>query len=493
MQNVAILDASRPLPAWTAWGLAALTGLSCGTLTGLWEPRGPVTPFGAVVTLGIGLVVGLIAGLVTRSGWSALVVAGCHIAAFELIRSSSRLPTVGALRLDTSFGVLAFVLGRVIPWALATIPMAIGVRWALRVGRPGRRPLALGATSLVLALLAGWLVIPPAPPAVTGDGGEPVPGSFAQLVPVQLGGHRQWIEVRGTREDNPVLLYLSGGPGQSDLAFSRVLLEPITRDFTIVGWDQRGTGKSYPELDERTLTLQQAVADTVELAQQLRTRFHQPRIYLLGESWGSLLGVLAVQQAPELFAAYIGSGQMVDIRETDRRIYQDLAALAARTGDKDLSDQLARIGTPPYRSVFDNGFVLTKYPLLEGAYTPPEAYRRRAATGAVGPMGVLGSEYGPLDKLNVIRGLMDMFSVMYPQLQSIDLRREAPSLEVPVYLISGTHELAARTEPARAWFEALRAPTKRWYSYPDVGHSAAFERADDLHRILLREVPPVAP
>ena len=127
-------------------------------------------------------------------------------------------------------------------------------------------------------------------------------GSVSELVSVELGGHEQWIQVRGASADLPVLLYLSGGPGQSDLPFSRVLLEPLTKDFLVVGWDQRGAGKSYSAIDA-SLTLDRAVEDTVELARTLAQRYGHQKIYLLGESWGSILGVLAVQRAPELFHA----------------------------------------------------------------------------------------------------------------------------------------------------------------------------------------------
>ena len=106
----------------------------------------------------------------------------------------------------------------------------------------------------------------------------------------------------------------------------------------------------------------------------------------------------------------------------------------------------------------------------------------------MGPWGILGQEYGPIEKINVLRGLMDLHSVMYPQLQQLNLRRDANNLDVPVYLMMGQHELAARTDPAKEWFDLLQAPRKRWYSLPDSGHSVAFEQADELHRILLEDV-----
>lgn len=468
-----------------AWVISLSLATALGTTWGLVEPRGPVTGAQAVLVMVSTALLGWLGGRWTASRAAAALLPPAFLLGFELARRTSSLPTVAPFDPGSEFGLLAIVLGRGVPWLLAGVPLVVGAWWGSRRVQP-RRPVALVAVSAALALLAGWLVVPPLPDPVHTAGG------FAELVPVELGGHRQWIEIRGTDRRNPVLLYLSGGPGQSDLAFSRVILEPLLDDVTIVGWDQRGTGKSYAALDEGSLTLDRAVDDVVELARHLTLRFGQPRVYLLGESWGSILGVLAAQRAPELFAAYIASGQMVDVLETDTAIYTDLISAAMRNGDGTLVAELATLGPPPYPSVFDYGRIMTLYPLLEGSYSPPREYRERAAAGNVGPFGILGAEYDPIEKLNVLRGLMDMFSVMYPQLQEVDLRQSVASLDVVVIVLSGDHELAARVAPARDWYDRLRAPGKKWYALPDAGHSVAFEQAGELRRILAEDVPPVS-
>ncbi len=461
---------------WSRKVFAALCGLALGLACGAVQPRGPVTPTEGLLLLAGGFAAGFAGRRLSRSGWAAVLVGVGHVAGFELARAGSPLATVGELRLDTPFGVIGFVLGRLVPWALAWLAIAVGSSWA-RPGGMARRVVG----SLLLVVLAVGLVVPPSAPPVAAAPG----GGVAELVEVELGGHRQWIEARGASDDLPILLYLSGGPGQSDLAFSRALLEPLTADFLVVGYDQRGNGKSYPDLDPTTLTLDRAVADVVDLARWLCDRYGQQKVYLLGESWGTLLGTLAVQRAPELFHGYVASGQMADPHETDAGIYDGLRQLATDTGDSELLDGLTRMGPPPYRSVFDYGEVMLRYPLLEGEYTPPAAYRERAASAGLGPFGVLGQEYGPLDKLNVLRGLLDTFTVMYPQLREVDLREQVTSLDVPVVVMAGEHELVARTAPAREWFDRLEAPSKLWLDYPDGGHSVAFEHADDLHRVLL--------
>jgi pimeloyl-ACP methyl ester carboxylesterase len=154
--------------------------------------------------------------------------------------------------------------------------------------------------------------------SITGADGEPLAGSVAELTTVELNGRDQPLMIRGYDIDNPVLLFLAGGPGGSELGAMRRHLPGLEEHFTVVTWDQRGTGKAYPQLDPtETVTLDGYVDDTVAVTDYLRDRFGQDRIYLAGQSWGSTLGVMAVQQAPERYRALIGVGQMVSQLATD--------------------------------------------------------------------------------------------------------------------------------------------------------------------------------
>ena len=285
---------------------------------------------------------------------------------------------------------------------------------------------------------------------------------------------------------------LRHGPGQSDLPYSRVMFDDLSRDFVVVGWDQRGTGKSSAALDPvSALTLNQAVADTLELSQYLRNRFDEKKIYLMGESWGSTLGVLAVQRQPELYYAWIGSGQMVSQRETDRRLYQDVLALADLNGDVETVKTMRAFGEPPYADIpYANAFVMGQYDRLYKPYTPPQAYMTKGNAAKLGPYGVLASEYNFVEKFNVLRGLLDMFSIMYPQLQEIDFRRDVPRLEVPVYILDGQAELTARRNLALEWFDKLEAPSKRMFSFENAAHSVAFEQFEAFHKLMLDTVLP---
>jgi pimeloyl-ACP methyl ester carboxylesterase len=430
-----------------------------------------------------------------------------YAVAYEIGRLGAVGPTVDAPRLDEVYGILALVLGRGFHGLLAFIPMTLGASLGAAAWRrqargpertsagPARRiarrlPWAVGF--LVVVALAVAIALPPSTPPIVDAGGRPVDGAIAELATVRLGGADQRILVRAQDPDKPVLLWLAGGPGQTDLAIFRAIMDDLTRDFVVVNWDQRGTGASYAALDPAAdMTLDRLVDDTIELADHLRARFDEEKIYLAGLSWGSTLGVLAADRAPDRFHAFIGNGQMVSQRETDRRIYDDLLAHADRTGNAELRARLEAWGPPPYDDLpYPNAFVMGWYEALEPPYRPSEAYIARGEAAGLDPFGVLGSEYDLVAKVNVLRGLIDMFTITYPQLQEIDFRVDVPRLEVPFYLVDGTAELAGRRDLALEWYEQLEAPIKRILTVDGAAHAPALEQYEAFHRFLVETVVP---
>ena len=437
-----------------------------------------------------------------RSRWALLLAPLAYVVAIELARRGLAGPTVGAIRLDETFGILALIVGRGFHGLVGLLPMLIaaelGVRWARHLsGQPAWPVSPLGWTpaaiaGLALIALAVAILWPASTPPILAADGKPLPGSIAEVTRVRIGGRDQGIMIRGQSVEKPVLLYLAGGPGQSSLPHPRVIFEELEKDFIIVAWDQRGTGKSYAALDPTAgLTPQRAVADTIELTDYLRERFAEDKIYLLGESYGTILGVLTIQQRPDLYHAFIGSGQMVNVAETDRRIYRDLLANAEQTGDARLAAKMRGFGEPPYADIpYANGFVMTNYDRLYKPYTPAQSYIERGTRSGMDQFGLKGSEYNLVEKVNVLRGLIDMFSVMYPQLQAIDFRRDAAKLAVPVYMLDGKAELAARRDLALEWFNLLDAPQKRLFSFENAAHAVAFEEYEAFHRILVETILP---
>lgn len=465
-------------------------------------PYGPTTTGQLLTAVAVSLVVGLIGGTLVPSRWAMVLLPAAFAFAAELARPDLLGPTVGAVRLDSSYGFLTFAVGRGFNALITLLPLLAGTGLSLLFS--GYLSSTAGATrlfvervmlTLLVLLVAGivlWAIVPASTPPIVDATGAPVEGSVASLERVRIGGHEQAIMIRGHSTDLPVLLYLSGGPGQSDLPYSRVLFDQLAQNVIVVSWDQRGTGKSYGALDPATtLTLEQAVADTIELTEYLRDRFDEEKIYLLGESWGTTLGTLAAKQRPDLYHALIGSGQMVSQRETDRRLYHDVIALAEERGDTALVAQMKSFGEPPYADIpYPNAIVMGQYERLYKPYTPPQDYIEKGTAANLGPWGIMGQEYNLIEKVNVLRGLIDMFTIMYPQLQQVDFRQDVRTLDVPLYILDGAAELEARRDLMFEWLAQLEAPHTEVFTFDDAGHSVVFEQATAFRTILRETILP---
>ncbi|WP_424358969.1 alpha/beta fold hydrolase [Methanocella sp. MCL-LM] len=485
--------------------IAVFVAVLFGILVALAMPRGPATNAGALFAMFGGLVAGLIAGLAMRSRWAMLLAPVAYWIVVEIAWLGVPGMTVDGVRVDNMYAIMALILGRGFHALLVLVPMILGASLGAYAARrlSGQENGKAGAlvtiarwaptalVSVLLIALAVVIVLPATTPAILGADGKPVPGSIAELTTVKLGGHDQAISIRGQDTSKPVLLYLAGGPGQSDLAMPRVLYGDLEKDFVVVCWDQRGTGKSYSSLDPAsTLTFEQAVSDTIELTNYLRERFREDKIYLMGESYGTVLGVKAVQQRPDLYNAYIGSGQMVSIRETDRRLYYDLLDYANRTGDEQLSATMKAYGEPPYKDPYAGAIVATYYDKLGTPYTPPAKYTELKQASGIGPLNNLAGEYTLVEKVGTVRGLMDVYSIMYPQLQEIDLRKDANRLYVPVYILDAEYELPQRRDLATEWYNQLDAPQKRIITIHNAGHGAAMEGFEEFTRVMNETVLP---
>jgi pimeloyl-ACP methyl ester carboxylesterase len=300
------------------------------------------------------------------------------------------------------------------------------------------------------------------------------------------------VVIRGQYVTNPLLLILAGGPGGSELGWFRTHNAALEEHFTVVHWEQRGAGKSFPLLitDRRRMTPAQYVADGLELTGQLRQRFAQDRIYLLGHSWGTFLGVWMAQRRPEWFAAYVGVGQMVSPAQNDPMQYQWTLERARRTGDTKVVKRLERDGPPPYRG--NPITVARRYAHTTFLNFRYMAEDLRAAGGTLrgGDIGgmVNTPEYRPLDKLFAIAGVALTFGVVYPQLETVDLTTQAAELAVPVYLVEGRYDTNAMPILAERYLQGLRAPHKRLVWFERSGHNPCFEEADRFNHFMVDTV-----
>jgi len=280
---------------------------------------------------------------------------------------------------------------------------------------------------------------------------------------ITIGGIEQWITIRGDDRRHPLLLLLHGGPGDVQSPFVSTYT-PYEKDFVLVQWDQRGAGRTFAKNGAAGVTLEQLIADGIDLAQQLHKRFPDASLILFGHSWGSVVATGMAQQRPELFAAYVGTGQVsswsdmvqfqFDFLKQQYREHGDTAALAA----------LEAIGKPDPKNVKQ----------YFGFSRPIRQYMNASDTAWLTGLMKMYSANGETEAtLKAIGdGMSASGSALIGASVEEDLSATATSSKIPYYVIQGRHDLFTPTVLAEAYFNKVSAPKKRLFIIEDAGHFA---------------------
>jgi pimeloyl-ACP methyl ester carboxylesterase len=394
----------------------------------------------------------------------------------------SLLLCVPALLLPSATSVPAWVW---IPLLLADVVLLI-LQFRFALASVGTWGVLAGIISVSLIAVAASQFFATTPPIVD-ENGQSIPGSISTLEKVSLNGSEQWISIRGTDVNKPVLLFLAGGPGGSQLVTERRALDGLEDHFIVVNWEQPGAGKSFDAVDRSTLTPERYIADGITLAEYLRERFEEEKIYLVGESWGSALGVWMVQRNPEYFHALINSGQMVAFLENDLICYDFALNLARERGDTQKVERLTKQGPPPY---YGKGTAMKESAFLMETFNYMNEDPRISDDGFNTFQDLASSEYGLYDKVNWFRGALETIDIVYPQLWDVDFRQQATQLEVPVYFLLGRYDVNAPPVLAEEYYQLLNAPHKELIWFDHSGHNPWVTESDRFEEVIINQVLP---
>ncbi len=297
------------------------------------------------------------------------------------------------------------------------------------------------------------------------------------LEAVTLGGDKQWISIRSRDRDNPVLLFLHGGPGSAEIALVRKFNPRLENRFTVVVWDQRGAGKSYSSgKNTAKMNIGQFLSDLIELTDLLKKRFDQKRIYLMGHSWGSALGVLAVLAHPENYLAYIGIGQIVNMNVNESLCYRFTVDEAMRRGNKRAQRRLLQIGEPVrglYREPLKGLFTQRYYLDFGGSSFGDGGFLQYSKIVLSAP------EYSIIDKLCYIPGMRRSLDLLWREaLMEIDFTTQAAAFRIPVYFCVGRHDYNTPFSLVESYCASISAPSKKIFWFEGSAHSPNFEEPE---------------
>lgn len=305
-----------------------------------------------------------------------------------------------------------------------------------------------------------------------------------EKIKVNLNGLKQKIHIKGD-EEKPILLFLHGGPGVCNRHMCGAYNQDLLDTFMVVGWDQRGTGGSYFGCNHKELTISQLTDDAAALVEYLCKRFNKEKIFVIGGSWGSLLGTKLAYTYPEHLYAFVGFGQFVDGELNEKISYEFALNEAKKANDKESVDKLIKLG-PPVMAVYKGGLdgmliereVMNKY----GGYSKKNQHK--SYTGGLAKDYILSGEYNPLDVYGVLKGNAKVLNAMWPEIGYVKLENECTEFKIPYLIFDGVHDINTPAELVDGYFTKIKAPYKELIWFEESGHNPLIDEPDKFKSLL---------
>lgn len=303
---------------------------------------------------------------------------------------------------------------------------------------------------------------------------------------IEVNGDQQGMFLQSVDTDNPVLLFLHGGPGSPEFAFTQEKPTGLEDLFTVCWWEQRGSGISYKKnISRETMTIEQMIADTLVVTDYLRDRFKKDKIYIIGHSWGTLLGTLTVQRKPELFHAYIGIGQLSNQLESERLAYTYMLNEFRQKGEQRMVRKMEKFPidqgadvTNTYLSVRSAGMMKLGVGVMHDCRSMLN----------IGGMLLRFKGYSLKEKIKFMQGNSFALECLWDDILKIDLIKEIPELDIPIYILHGKYDYQVSYTLAKEFSQSIKAPLVSFYTFEKSAHSPCFEEPEKMYRILREDI-----
>lgn len=319
------------------------------------------------------------------------------------------------------------------------------------------------------------------------------PAGVQENYSTPIGGIPQWIGVRGQDRANPVILFVHGGPASPLMPATWQFQRPLEEYFTVVNYDQRGAGKTYGETPEDvvgdTLHIPRYIDDAIEVAEHVKARYGKDKLILVGHSWGTVIAMGAALKRPDLFHAYVGIGQVIDVRENERISFEYALAQARKAGNAPAVQALEAIAPYPGDTPITRERIVTArtwaqhYGGMSAFRDETNLYFFRAAR--------LSPEYDADDICAIDKGNLLTLERILPEFLEVDYG-DVHAFPIPVLMFMGRHDYTTPSQPTADWLERVDAPYKRGIWFERSAHMLQWEEPGKLLVSLLEQVRPLA-
>jgi pimeloyl-ACP methyl ester carboxylesterase len=301
---------------------------------------------------------------------------------------------------------------------------------------------------------------------------------------VDVRGAQEWITIRGEDNRRPVILFLHGGPSEANSPFVS-FYRAFEHDYVFVQWDQPGAGKTYIKAGRHQpeLSLESMSDDGVAVAELLGRELHQRKIILIGQDFGGVLGLRMIKKRPELFSAFVGTGQIVSMLAGQDIQYRYALDHATRSNDTQMLAALKKIGPPPYRTLDQYGDFQK---CCRNPFWPAgdvAGIGRLKSALVLSPALSIPEIYGWVRALRIGERKLDALALTMPDLRSTDTR-----FSVPVFFIQGADDNVTPTELVVDYAAHIQAPAIRVSIIPNAGHFVMWTHAGSFLKKLTADL-----
>lgn len=327
---------------------------------------------------------------------------------------------------------------------------------------------------LILLTVLAWIL----PPFTTGIKHNKEAG-IGEKVFLEVGGIKQGMIIKGNDMQNPILLFLSGGPGIPEYFLNYQYPTFLEDEFIVCFWDWRGTGLSYSKsIPPESMTHEQFVSDTVEVTKYLCERFKTDKIYLAAHSFGTSIGIQVINEYPELYHGYLAIGQMADQPHSEQIAYEYMLSQCKKENNLPLLRQLEKnpVSTESY---FCSG---TRDKAMHILGIGTTRRMKSVITGIFFP-SLRMTDYTLKERINIWRGKAFVNQTMQ-DIYTFNAFEIVKSVDVPVYFLAGKYDYTCCYELQKEYFDFLEAPEKYFYTFENSAHSPLFEEPEKTEKII---------
>ncbi|WP_213083889.1 alpha/beta hydrolase [Chryseobacterium lactis] len=317
------------------------------------------------------------------------------------------------------------------------------------------------------------------------------PNGIQERYKADIGNVKQWVYVRGQNKENPIILFVHGGPASPLSPIMWMFQRPIEEYFTVVNYDQRASGKTYNANDtlrlHNTITIEQYVDDAIQMAELIKEKYKKKKVILIGHSWGTIISMKAAMKRPDLFYAYVGIGQIINTKDNERLSVDFAVREATRLKNDTALKELSSIAPYPGNMPITRQRIIIarKWPQYYGGLT---AFRNNSRYFFQAPL--LSPEYSYNDAEAIGKGSQFTLSKVLPEFLDTDFKN-IKTFPIPIFMFMGRHDYTTPSDPTSQWLQQVKAPAKKGIWFENSAHLIPLEEPGKMLVTLLNDVKPV--